>query len=69
MAQVRNGFPVSAPHSELKHRHDIGHPDHGPRQTAAITKNIQIVLGAAIIATAVLTIYALLAAGFDIAAP
>jgi hypothetical protein len=61
--------PVSGEHGNKKHRHDVGHPDHGPRQTEAITKNIQIVLGAAIIGTAALTIYALLAAGFEIAAP
>lgn len=66
---MRHGFPVSAEHGNKKHRHDIGNPDHGPRQTAAVTKNIQIILGAAIIATAVLTVYALLAAGFGIAAP
>ncbi|HUH04454.1 MAG TPA: hypothetical protein VML75_20805 [Kofleriaceae bacterium] len=60
---------MSAAHGNKKHRHDVGNPDHGPRQTESVTKNIQIVLGATIIATAALTIYALLAAGFGIAAP
>lgn len=47
-----------------KHRHDIGAPDHGAEHTERTTKNIQIVLGACILATIGILIYAvLLAAG------
>jgi len=52
-----------------KHRHDVGMPDHGPRTTGATTRSIQGLLGLAIILTAALLIYAVLVAGFAIAAP
>ena len=52
-----------------KHRHDVGAPDHGPRKTEAVTRSIQGLLGLAIILTGALLIYAVLVAGFEIAAP
>lgn len=48
--------------SENKHRHDIGHPDHGPETTEAITGALQGVLGICIAITAALVLWALFAA-------
>ena len=50
----------------LKHRHDIGEPDHGPERTESTTKNIQILLGLSIAATAAVLIYTVLGVGFKI---
>ncbi len=65
--------PVAEPKEHrdprLKHRHDVGAPDHGPRHTGGETHSIQALLGLAIILTGVLAIYAVLVAGFDIARP
>jgi hypothetical protein len=52
-----------------KHRHDVGAPDHGPRATERATRSIQALMGLAILATGALLIYAVLVAGFEIAAP
>ena len=52
-----------------KHRHDIGAVDHGPTSTQATTRAIQVVLGACILASTALAIYALAHVGFGIAAP
>jgi hypothetical protein len=52
-----------------KHRHDVGAPDHGPRATEQATRAIQGLLGLTIILTGALLIYAVLVAGFEIAAP
>jgi hypothetical protein len=62
---------VSEPNRDprQKHRHDVGAPDHGPRHTGGETRSIQGLLGLAIILTGVLVIYAVLVAGFSIAAP
>ena len=57
------------PDSQLKHRHDVGHPDHGPRRTESVTRSIQGLLGLTIVLTGALLIYAVLVAGFEIAAP
>lgn len=49
------------PDSDLKHRHDIGHPDHGPETTTAVTRGIQLALGVAIFGTLVSVLYLLAA--------
>ena len=47
-----------------KHRHDIGHPDHGAVATEQVTRGIQFALGMAIAGTLALVIYlAALSAG------
>lgn len=43
-----------------KHRHDLGHEDHGSKLAAGTTKAIQALLGMWIAATVVLVIYALI---------
>lgn len=53
--------PMSSAGSANKHRHDIGHPDHGPKTTDAVTKTIQGVMAATIIATVLLIAYAVFA--------
>ena len=45
--------------SQLKHRHDIGHPDHGATTTAPITRAVQGVLSACIVLTLALVVYSL----------
>jgi hypothetical protein len=42
-----------------KHRHDLGHEDHGPKLAAATTRGIQILLGLWIALTLVFVLYAL----------
>jgi hypothetical protein len=42
-----------------KHRHDLGHEDHGPKLAAGTTRAIQILLGLWIALTMVLVVYAL----------
>ena len=42
-----------------KHRHDLGHEDHGPKLAAGTTRAIQILLGTWIALTLCLVIYAL----------
>ena len=46
-----------------KHRHDLGHEDHGPKLAAATTRAIQILLGLWIALTLVLVVYALVGTG------
>ena len=47
-----------------KHRHDIGHPDHGAASTEMTTKGIQFALGASIVGTFALIVYlAIVSAG------
>ena len=41
-----------------KHRHDLGHEDHGPKLAAGTTRAIQVLLGLWIALTLVLVIYA-----------
>ncbi len=43
---------------DKRHRHDVGLVDHGPHSTETVTRAIQIVLGAAILATLILAVYA-----------
>ena len=56
---------ATVPESEIpgtqrkKHRHDLGHEDHGPVVTAGTTKAIQILLGLWIALTLALVVYAL----------
>ena len=46
--------------SELKkHRHDLGHEDHGPKLAAGTTRAIQTMLGLWIALTLGLVVYAL----------
>ncbi|MCG8418699.1 MAG: hypothetical protein MJE77_12240 [Proteobacteria bacterium] len=52
-----------------KHRHDIGAVDHGPSSTHETTRNIQVMLGIWIVLSAALAVYALVHAGFEVAAP
>jgi hypothetical protein len=42
-----------------KHRHDLGHEDHGPKLAAATTRAIQTLLGLWIALTLGLVVYAL----------
>jgi hypothetical protein len=42
-----------------KHRHDLGHEDHGPALAAGTTRAIQTLLGLWIALTLVLVVYAL----------
>lgn len=42
-----------------KHRHDLGHEDHGPKLAAGTTKGIQMILGLWIALTLVLVVIAL----------
>jgi hypothetical protein len=46
-----------------KHRHDLGHEDHGPKLAAGTTRAIQILLGLWIALTLVLVVYALVGSG------
>ena len=48
---------MSETESGNKHRHDIGHPDHGAKSTELVTRGIQFALGAAIVGTVALVIY------------
>ncbi len=49
-----------APGTPLKkHRHDLGHEDHGPKLAAGTTRAIQTLLGLWIALTMVLVVYAL----------
>ena len=56
---------AKVPESEIpgtqrkKHRHDLGHEDHGPVVTVGTTKAIQMMLGLWIVLTLVLVVYAL----------
>ncbi len=43
-----------------KHRHDLGHEDHGPKIAAGTTRAIQIILGLWIALTLVFVVYALI---------
>ena len=47
---------------ELKHRHDIGHPDHGPESTEGVTVGLQGLLAICIAITCGLVIWAAIAA-------
>jgi hypothetical protein len=42
-----------------KHRHDLGHEDHGPKVAAGTTKTIQVLLGMWIALTFALVVYVL----------
>lgn len=42
-----------------KHRHDLGHEDHGPKLAAGTTRGIQILLGLWIALTLLFVVYAL----------
>lgn len=42
-----------------KHRHDLGHEDHGPKLAAGTTRAIQILLGLWIALTLLLVVYTL----------
>ncbi len=42
-----------------KHRHDLGHEDHGPKVAAGTTKAIQMLLGLWIALTFALVVYVL----------
>jgi hypothetical protein len=43
-----------------KHRHDLGHEDHGPKLAAGTTRAIQALLGLWVALTLVLVVYALI---------
>ena len=43
-----------------KHRHDLGHEDHGPKVSAGTTQAIQTLLGLWIALTLVLVVYAMI---------
>jgi hypothetical protein len=45
-----------------KHRHDLGHEDHGPKVAAGTTRAIQTLLGLWIALTLVLVVYAMIGA-------
>ncbi len=46
-------------HPKNKHRHDGGDVDHGAIGTAKVTSAIQVLLGATVLASVGLTVYAL----------
>ncbi|MEZ4400025.1 MAG: hypothetical protein R3B06_08400 [Kofleriaceae bacterium] len=46
-----------------KHRHDLGHEDHGPVLAAGTTRAIQWLLGLCIAATVVALVWAMATAG------
>jgi hypothetical protein len=46
-----------------KHRHDLGHEDHGPKLAARTTHGIQALLGLWIALTLALVVYALVGGG------
>lgn len=46
-----------------KHRHDIGEIDHEPETAEPTIRGIQVILGASILFTAALMVYALFVAG------
>ncbi len=52
-----------------KHRHDLGHEDHGPKLAAGTTRAIQVLLGLWITLTLVLVVYALVDAARTRTAP
>ncbi|MBS1121539.1 MAG: hypothetical protein H6Q90_3767 [Deltaproteobacteria bacterium] len=52
-----------------KHRHDLGHEDHGAKLAAGTTKAIQALLGLWIMLTLVLVVYALVDAARTQTAP
>jgi len=63
-ASVRQRAPVSvgneiAGTERKKHRHDLGHEDHGPKLAAGTTKTIQALLGLWIALTLGFVVYAL----------
>lgn len=43
-----------------KHRHDLGHEDHGPKLAAGTTRGIQILLGLWIALTMLFVVYAVI---------
>jgi hypothetical protein len=43
-----------------KHRHDLGHEDHGPKLAAGTTRTIQALLGLWIALTLLLVVYVLI---------
>lgn len=56
MTDVGNETPGTP---RKKHRHDLGHEDHGPKLAAGTTRGIQILLGLWIALTVGLVVYAL----------
>lgn len=52
-----------------KHRHDLGHEDHGPKLAASTTRGIQTILGLWIALTLGLVVYALIDASRPSEAP
>lgn len=52
-----------------KHRHDLGHEDHGPVLAAGTTRAIQTLLGLWIALTLVLVVYAMVDASREKPAP
>ena len=54
------------PDRPLKHRHDIGAPDHGPVHAHRTTVTIQVMLGLWIASSVALVIFALAHIGFGI---
>jgi hypothetical protein len=57
------------PDRPLKHRHDIGEPDHGPIQAHGTTVTIQVLMGLWIVATIALVGFALAHIGFEVGTP
>ena len=49
--------------SRRKHRHDLGHEDHGPVVAAGTTRAIQVLLGLWVLGTAIAVIWAMLEGG------
>lgn len=57
MSDSDQEFPGTA---RKKHRHDLGHEDHGPKIAAGTTRGIQILLGLWIALTLCFVVYALI---------
>jgi hypothetical protein len=58
MSAIEDGEYPGTP--RRKHRHDLGHEDHGPKLAAGTTRAIQILLGLWIALTLVLVGYAVI---------
>jgi hypothetical protein len=57
---LRRAMAEEHPGTERKkHRHDLGHEDHGPKLAARTTRGIQTLLGLWIALTVVYMLYAL----------
>lgn len=67
MSEIDDGEHPGTP--RRKHRHDLGHEDHGPKLAAGTTRAIQTLLGLWIALTLVFVVYALVDGARGVAGP